>query len=167
MISVSSCCTTYSIMVRVIFAVRLIGDVQHRDRAVVALAQELEPLQEREAARVREQQEVRLGELLARRPDVALQHHPDVALDVGADVLGVPGALGLGDVLARELAHPGLQRVDLRVHRERVEREHELGQVARHEGVHDLACPVLLRARELGEVLRRSSPSGGASRAPS
>ncbi len=130
----------------------LVGHVEHHDGAVVFLLQDLEPLHEREAARVREEQEIRRRELGAGRADVAALEHADVALDVGAHVLRVTGLLGLGDVAGRALPHAALEGVDLRQHREEIERPEQLGDVAGHERVDDLAA-VPLRARELLEVL--------------
>ncbi len=132
--------------------VGLVGHVQHGHRAVVLLAQDLEPLHEGEAAGVGQQQQVRLGQPLAGRADVARFHHAHVALDVGADVLGVPELLGQGDVLARLAAHRRLQRVDLRQHGQQVEAAQQLGQIARNEGVHRFLARVA-RAGQAREVL--------------
>jgi hypothetical protein len=121
--------------------------VQHHHRALVFLLQQLEPLHEGEAAGVAEQQQRGLGQALAGGADVALAHHADVALHVGAHVLGVANLLGLEHVVAALLAHGGLQRVDLRVHREQVEGPDELVQVAGNEGVDGLLARLVAVAQ--------------------
>ena len=133
-------------------AVRLVRHVEHRDRAVVLLPQDLEPLHEREAPRVRQEQEARIGDELARGPDVPRFHHAEIALDVGADVLGMAELLGDGDVLSRLPAHRGLQGVDLGEDREEVERAQQLGEVAGDERV-DVLLAGFGAAGEAGVVL--------------
>ena len=133
-------------------AAALIRHVQHGQRAVVLLLEELEPLEEGEAPGVGEQQQRGIGQALARRPHVALLGHAEVALDVRADVLGVPELLGGGDIAPGLLAHRVLQRVDLGQHREDVEAQQQLGQVPGHEGV-GILRPLPIGPGELAVVV--------------
>ena len=70
-------------------AFALVRHVQHHGLAAVFVADQLEPLHEREAAGVREQQDVGLRQRLAGGADLAAHHHAEVGLHVGADVLGL------------------------------------------------------------------------------
>src|SRR5574337_618877 len=114
--------------------------VQHHRGALVLIAHQLEPLHEGEAAGVGEQQHVGPGQRLAVRRQVAPGHHPQVGLDVGADVLRGPALLGLGDVVARDLLHAGLDGVDLGEVVEEVEGQQQLVQVPGDEGGGHLAA---------------------------
>ena len=119
-------------------AVGGVGDVEHHRGALVLLPEQLEPLHEGEAPGIAEEQHIRVGERLPVGCDVPLRHHADVRLHVGADVLGVPRPLGLGDHLAGFLPHRVLDRVDLREVVRDVEAHEELVQVPRDEGGGDL-----------------------------
>ncbi|MFO0982321.1 MAG: hypothetical protein U1E76_11390 [Planctomycetota bacterium] len=68
--------------------------VQHGHRRMVALAQQLEPFHEREAARVRQQEQARIRQPLTGGSDVAGVEHAEVALHVGAHVLRMAEPLG-------------------------------------------------------------------------
>lgn len=132
----------------------LVGHMQHGDRRVVLLPQDLEPLEEREAAGVAQEQQVRLRHPIAGGPDVAALHHPEVALDVGADVLRVAELLRPGDVVRGAPAHGRLQGVDLGQDRQHVEGQEQLREIAGHEGVCDL-LPALPGLRQPGVVRRQ------------